>query len=44
MYNAKKGIKKLYMAEGAEHARSIEVDKESYEREVMDFIDNLLIK
>ena len=44
MYNAKKGIKKLYMVKGAEHARSVEVDKEGYEREVMDFIDNLHLK
>lgn len=41
MYNAKKGIKKLYIVEGAEHACSIEVDKKNYEKEVMDFIDSL---
>lgn len=32
------------MVKGAEHARSVEVDKEGYEREVMDFIDNLHLK
>lgn len=45
MYNAKtKGIKKLYLAEGAAHARSIEVDKEKYEKEVMEFVDEVLSK
>lgn len=43
MFNAKsKGIKKLYIAEGAGHARAIEVDKKKYEEEVMNFVDEVL--
>lgn len=45
MYNAKvKGIKRLYIAEGAAHARAIEVDKERYEKEVMLFVEEVLKK
>lgn len=43
MYEAKiKGVKKLYIAEGAAHARSIEVDKDRYENEVMEFVNQVL--
>lgn len=42
MYKVKRGIKKLYIAEGAAHAKSIEVNKERYEKEVMDFIDKAI--
>ncbi|MBB6631728.1 alpha/beta hydrolase [Clostridium algidicarnis] len=43
MYNSKEvGIKKLYIAKGARHAESIEVDKLKYEEEVMKFVDEVL--
>lgn len=43
MYNAKtSGIKRLYIAEGAAHARAIEVDKERYEKETMSFVEEVL--
>lgn len=42
MYNAKKGKKAIYIADGAKHACSIEVNKEKYEDEVMKFIDEVL--
>lgn len=41
MHNVKKDSKRLYIAEGAEHACSFEVDRERYEKEVMDFIDEV---
>ncbi|GAA0178053.1 alpha/beta hydrolase [Clostridium sediminicola] len=39
MYEAKKNNKKLYLADGAKHADSIRVDRERYEKEVFDFIN-----
>lgn len=43
MYKAKvNGMKKLYIAEKAAHARSIEVNKQKYEEEVMSFIEEVL--
>ena len=39
MYKAKKNNKKLYLAEKAAHACSIDVDKVRYEKEVFDFIE-----
>lgn len=39
MYEAKKENKKLYLADDASHAASIAVDRERYEKEVFDFID-----
>jgi fermentation-respiration switch protein FrsA (DUF1100 family) len=39
MYRAKKNNKKLYLAEKAAHACSIDVDKVRYEKEVFDFIE-----
>lgn len=42
MYDKKKGSKKLYIAEGAGHARSIEIDMERYEKEVIEFVDSVL--
>lgn len=43
MYEAKtKGLKKIYIAKGAAHARAIEVDKALYEKEVMEFVDEAL--
>lgn len=41
MYNAKKGIKALYIAEGAVHACSIKVDKKKYYEEVYKFLDKV---
>ncbi|MFA9397334.1 MAG: alpha/beta hydrolase [Clostridiaceae bacterium] len=42
MYEAKKKNKKLYIAKGAGHARAIEVDREEYEKQVMEFVDDVL--
>lgn len=39
MYEAKQTNKKIYLVEGAKHADSIRVDRERYEKEVFDFID-----
>lgn len=41
LYNAKKGVKKLYNPKYAQHARSFLYDKETYEKEVMDFIKSI---
>jgi hypothetical protein len=41
MYKAKKGIKALYIAEGAVHACSIKVDKKRYYEEVYKFLDKV---
>jgi fermentation-respiration switch protein FrsA (DUF1100 family) len=38
MYEIKKGKKRLYLAEGAEHAKSYAVDKERYEKEIEAFL------
>ncbi|SUY47973.1 exported protein [Clostridium putrefaciens] len=43
MYDSKEvGIKRLYIAKGARHAQSIEVNKFKYEEEVMKFVDEVL--
>ena len=43
MYEAKEiGEKAMYIAKGAAHARAIEVDKSSYEKEVFKFVDKVL--
>lgn len=42
MYEAKKGMKKFHVTENAEHACSIEVDRESYEKAVMEFVEEAL--
>lgn len=43
MYEAKEvGDKAMYIAKGAAHARAIEVDKSSYEKEVFKFVDKVL--
>ena len=45
MYNAKtRGIKRLYIAEGAAHAEAIKVDKMKYSTEVMAFVNEVLNK
>lgn len=45
MYNAKRrGIKRLYIAEGAAHAEAIKVDKMKYHTEVMAFVNEVLNK
>lgn len=44
MYRTKKGEKKIYIADGAKHACSIEVNKNKYEEEVMKFINGILEK
>lgn len=41
MYKVKKGIKKIYIAEGAVHACSIEIDREQYEENVWEFIEEI---
>lgn len=38
MFALKKGEKRLYIAKGAEHARSYSVDKEKYEKEIEEFL------
>lgn len=38
----KKGLKKIYIAKGAAHAKSIEVNKKQYEKEVIDFVEEAL--
>ncbi|MBU5591995.1 alpha/beta hydrolase [Clostridium sp. MSJ-4] len=43
MYKSKEnGIRRLYLAKGAKHAQAIEVDKKRYEKEVMEFVDEVL--
>lgn len=43
MYNEKKeGLKKIYLVEGAEHMNAYVTDKERYEKEVKDFIKEVL--
>lgn len=42
MYNARKENKRIYIAEGADHACSIEMDRERYEKEVMSFVNEVL--
>ena len=41
MYEAKKGLKALYLAKGAKHACSVKVDKDKYEREVNEFLNKV---
>lgn len=43
MYEAKKNNKKIYIAKGAAHAASIEVDREAYEKVVNEFLDEVLL-
>lgn len=43
MYNSKKGIKKLYLAKGADHAKSYFVDKEEYEKQIDNFLKEIKI-
>ncbi|HOO33854.1 MAG TPA: alpha/beta hydrolase [Thermotogota bacterium] len=38
MYEKKHGTKKLYLAKGADHARSFSVDRERYEKEIEEFL------
>ena len=38
LYNSKQGIKKLYLAKGADHAKSFITDKVKYEKEVNEFL------
>lgn len=42
MFEIKKGMKKIYIAEGAAHARSFETNRERYEKEVFDFITEVI--
>ncbi len=43
MYETKKyGEKSLYIAKGAAHARAIEVDPETYEKEIFKFVDEVI--
>ncbi|WP_278319541.1 alpha/beta hydrolase [Clostridium tepidiprofundi] len=41
MYEVKKGMKRIYLADGAAHACSIEVDKQKYEEVVFEFINEV---
>jgi fermentation-respiration switch protein FrsA (DUF1100 family) len=42
MYNIKKGIKKLLIIEGAEHANAYVTNKDTYEKEVSSFLKEIL--
>lgn len=44
MYNIKKGPKALYIAPGASHAQSYQVDKDDYRDKVINFIDSVNAK
>lgn len=41
MYEANKGYKELHLFEGAEHAKSIEVDVERYQKMLKDFVSKV---
>lgn len=41
LYNKKNGPKMLYLAKGADHAKSYCVDKEEYEKKVNEFLDGI---
>lgn len=41
MYEKKKGAKMLYIAKGADHAKSFAVDKKEYEKKVNEFLDSI---
>ncbi len=38
MYAAKRGLKEIYIAQGAGHAQSLQVDPEKYEKKVFEFL------
>lgn len=42
MYQAKtKGVRKLYLADGAKHAQSLSIDPETYERQLGEFLQSI---
>jgi len=41
MYEVKKGMKRIYLADGAVHACSIEVNKQKYEKVVFEFVNEV---
>lgn len=43
LYNKKNGVKMLYIAKGAEHAKSYSVDKGEYENKVNEFLEKIEI-
>jgi fermentation-respiration switch protein FrsA (DUF1100 family) len=44
LYSKKTGIKALYYAKGAGHAKSIDVDKVKYNEEIVNFLKSVVIK
>lgn len=43
LYNRKTGLKRLYYARGADHARSLNVDQKKYRQEITDFLKSVRI-